>query len=281
MYEEADYLRFPTERAAFRADPRLQPDAVASPADAGGMDWSMALRGAISATRLGDCYTTKFEELIWERFAARNDLLELFGIPIFEDKSVVQPMHSKAVPGEGTYIRVRMQSYWLALHVWLLHYKQHAIQESEGIFGSAVCTLLTRRLFEFQWDRIRMLLHAADVPIMSVSNELQDLQEFVFGLCVALDDAFRDEAATGTAAALALDDAELSDGKLGLAPRVKYVLWANVYSGAVDHDAPCLRELTTYLLRQRMAFEKMPRDTFLSCRFDWADHPAPANGEDA
>merc|ERR1719330_2061165 len=271
MYEEADYLRFPTERAAFRADPRLQPDAVASPADAGGMDWSMALRGAISATRLGNCYTDKFEELVWERLAESNDLLELFSIPFFEDKPVVQPIHSKAVPGEGTYIRVRMQSYWLALHVWLLHYKQHAVQESEGIFGSAVCALLTRRLFEFQWDRIRMLLHTADVPIMSVSNELQDLQEFVFGFCVALDDAFREEAPMGTLAALALDDAELPPEGLGLAPRVKYVLWANVYSGAVAHDAVCLKELTIYLLRQRIAFERLPRDSFLSCRFDWAD----------
>lgn len=245
------------------------------------MDWNMALRGAISATRLGNCYTGDFEELVWERFAESNDLLELFSIPFFEDKAVVQPIHSKAVPGEGTYIRVRMQSYWLALHIWLLHYKQHVIQDSEGLFGSAVCTLLTRKLFEFQWDRIRMLLHAADVPIMSVSNELQDLQEFVFGLCVALDDAFREEAPAGTAAALALGDAELTEGSLGLAPRVKYILWGNIYSGAVEHDAPCLRELTVYLLRQRIAFEAMSRDAFLSCRFDWADHPVHAGGEEA
>jgi len=272
-YQEEDLARFPVERAVFRGEPRLKSDAVACTVTAEGMDMGMTLRGAISATRIGDCYTPAFEELVWDRIAQQNELLELFQIPLFEDKSVVQPIAHKAVPGEGTYIRVRMQSYWLALHVWLLHSKQHALQKDEGLFGSALCTLLTRRLFEFQWNRIRMLLHAADVPTMSVSNELQDLQEFIFGMCVALDDAFRDEVASDTASAVALEDGELIEKCLGLAPRLKYILWANVYSGAIPHDERCLHELTTYVLRQRIALEKLPRDAYLSCRFDWVEHP--------
>merc|ERR1712232_858088 len=144
-------------------------------------------------------------------------------------------MGSKAVPSQGAYERLRMQAYWLALHVWLLHRKQYLVQENEGFFGSALCALLTRRLFEWQWDMIRLWLLAADVPIMSISAELQDLQEFIFGLCVALDDTFREEAPRGSAQALSLTEAQLPEGCFGLAPRVKYVLWASVYSGSVAH----------------------------------------------
>lgn len=278
-YTEADFARFPGERALFRSEPLVKLDAVPEPAVMETMDTSMALRGAVSSLRAGDCYATEFEELLWERMAECVPLLNLLAIPQFEDKSVVQEMHSKAVPGEGTYLKVRTQSYWLALHVWLIHYKQHAVQEGEGLFGSALCALLTRRLFEFQWNRIRMFLHAADVPIMSVANELEDMQEFIFGLCVALDDVFREEASSGTAAALLKEDAELGEKQLGLAPRLKYVLWANVYSGGVEHDDKHLHQLTVYLLRQRIFFEKMGRNTFLSCKWNWADHPVDSAPE--
>jgi len=237
------------------------------------MDKFTALKGFISCFRLGDLYTQTFQELILDRLTDSAELMDLFKIPVVEDKPVVQPMHSKAVPGEGTYLRVRMQTYWLALHVWLLHTKQHSVQEGAGLFVSALCALLTRRIFEFQWNRVRMLLHAADVPIMSVTNELQDLQEFVFGLCVALDDAFKEEAPDGCAKAVAAPEDGLGPDRHGLVPRVKYILWANVYSGLVPHDAPELHELTVYVLRQRMALEAMPRDCFLSCRFGWAEHP--------
>mmetsp|Transcript_33375 Transcript_33375/g.93651 ORF Transcript_33375/g.93651 Transcript_33375/m.93651 type:complete len:175 (+) Transcript_33375:2-526(+) len=168
-----------------------------------------------------------------------------------------------------------MQAYWLALHVWLLHSKQHLVQRDEGVFGSALCALVTRRLFEWQWSRIRLWLHAADVPIMSITNELQDMQEFIFGLCVALDDAFKEEAASGTLHALMMDEQEFGDSAIGLAPRVKYALWANVYSGNVPHEAPHLHELTVYLLRQRVMLEALARGSFFMCQFDWAEFPYP------
>jgi hypothetical protein len=271
---DEDYARFPVERARFREEPRLKLETVAQTPALESIDTMMAIRGGISSFRLGDCYTTEFEEVIWERLAEVNDLLKSLKIPLFEDKNVVsEELHSKAVPGEGAYLKVRTQSYWLALHIWLIHFKQHAVQEGEGLFVSALCALLTRRLFEFQWNRIRMFMHTADVPVMSVSNELQDMQEFIFGLCVALDDVFREEAASGTADALLKEDADLSEGRLGLAPRLKYVLWANVYNGAIEHDDESLYELTVYMLRQRMLFEGMDRNAFLSGKFQWAEHP--------
>jgi len=278
-YSTEDLQRFPLERAAFRKEPRLRTESLSHAPPASSMDWGMVLRGAISSTRLGDCYTGPFQELVLDRLADAPELMELFQVPLVEDAPVVQAMHSKAVPGEGAYRRVRMQTYWLALHVWLLHTKQHSVQEGEWFFGSALCALLTRRLFEFQWNRIRGILHAADVPIMSVSNELQDLQEYVFGFCVALDDAFKEEVASAAGVdivgAIAAEDADLQPDRHGLAPRLKYILWANMYSGAVPHDATELYELTVYLLRQRIFLDAVSRDDFLSCRFSWASHPPP------
>merc|ERR1712222_46507 len=140
--------------------------------------------------------------------------------------------------------------------------KQHMLQEGEGLFGSALCALITRRIFEQQWVQIRVWMYAEDVPVMSLTGEVQDIQEYIFGLCVALDDAFREEAPTGTASALARREQELAIGRHGVAPRVKYVLWANIYSGAIPHDTPHLYDLTVYLLRQRLALEALPRTAF-------------------
>jgi len=275
-YSEEDYARFVLERAAFRAEPRLRPETLPVLEGPEQMDWIPAVMATVSCTRLGDFVAQPFTDIVLERAAESPELMELFNIPAVEDKGIAQPLHSKAVPTEGAYIKLRMQAYWLALHVWLLHSKQHLLQEREGLFGSALCALLTRRVFEWQWDRLRMWLYAADVPVMSITGELQDLQEFIFGLCAALDEAFREESVEGiarTAASVALEDSALAPGALGLAPRVKYALWANMYSGAIPHDAPFLYELTVYLLRQRIAIEALPRGSFFMCQFDWADHP--------
>jgi len=280
-FEQEDFDRFPLERAAFRADPRLRPDSLPELQGPEQMDWIPALWAMVSVTRLGDFVAQPFTDLCLERVTEGASLMERFDIPVVEDKGIAQPLHSKAVPTEGAYIKLRMQAYWLALHVWLLHSKQYLLQEHEGLFGSMLCALLTRRVFEWQWDRLRMWLYAADVPVMSITGELQDLQEFIFGLCAALDEAFREEAAPGgggTAAAIALEDSQLPPDGFGLAPRVKYALWANVYSGAIPHDSPCLHELTVYILRQRMAVEALARGSFFMCQFEWADHPLPPSG---
>jgi len=269
-YEQAALDRFPSERAAFREEPRLRADSLPPCEGPEELDWLFVLKGCISIVRLADLYTEQFFDLCMERLTDQHALMEHLDIPILQDTEIEKPLHNKAVPVEGAYLRLRTQAYWLALHVWLLHSKQHLVQAEEGLFGSALCALVTRRIFEEQWTQIRVWMMEADVPVMSLTSEVQDMQEFIFGLCVALDDAFREEAPNGTAQALALNEQEL-EGRHGLAPRVKYVLWANVYSGTIPHDTIQLQELTTYLLRQRMALEAMPRAPFLSGKFCWAD----------
>lgn len=275
-YEQESLDRFPGEREAFRREPRLRPEGIRDLAADVEMDWSTTLQGAVSCTRLGDLYTQRFQDLCMDRFSESPELMEYFGIPAPEDKEITYVPHDTSVPSEGDYLELRMQAYWLALHVWLVHSKQHAVQEGEGLFGSALCAVITRRLFEFQWDLVRLQLYSRKVPAMSITNELQDLQEFVFGLCVALDEIFLEEGALGpggTAGALGLGESALPDGCLGLAPRVKYALWSNLYSGLKPHSAVPLYELTVYLLRQRMLMEALPRGTFFMGHFKWADFP--------
>lgn len=272
-FSEQDLERFAVERSVFRADPRLHealPRSTPSetPMD---LDWHSTLIGTLGILRLGDYFTEPFRDLVVERLTEQGDLMEHFQIPRLLDQDANKPLHSQAVPTEGMYARVRLQVYWLALHIWLVHSKQYAVQETEGIFGSALCALITRRLFEWSWNQVRGWLHEADVPVMSLTDEVQDMQEYVFGFCLALDQAFKDEAPSGTASALSLDESSLEEGRHGIAPLVKHVLWANVYSGVCSKDASHLDELTTYVLQQRALLESMDRGDYFCCRWTWAE----------
>mmetsp|Transcript_7603 Transcript_7603/g.13075 ORF Transcript_7603/g.13075 Transcript_7603/m.13075 type:complete len:390 (+) Transcript_7603:63-1232(+) len=293
-FTDEDFARFSGERELFRSDPRLQPEALPRPPDVDPeLDWVTMFKGLTTAIRLGDYFIEPFRDMLVERLVEQGDLMVHFGIPPLEDQDATKPLHNHAVPKDGEYNRVRIQAYWLALHVWLLHSKQHIVQESEGLFGSALCATLTRRIFEWQWNNVRGWMHEADVPVMSLTGEVQDLQEYVFGFCVALDQAFKDEATyegkVCSRTALAKADAELLEGQHGLAPQVKHALWANLYSGVLEHDSPELQELTTYVLRQRVLLESLPRGIFFSRRFNWADFPcdstslsiAPGQGDDS
>eukprot|EP00933_Yihiella_yeosuensis_P025963 TRINITY_DN20141_c1_g1_i1.p1 TRINITY_DN20141_c1_g1~~TRINITY_DN20141_c1_g1_i1.p1 ORF type:complete len:226 (-),score=36.56 TRINITY_DN20141_c1_g1_i1:116-736(-) len=200
-----------------------------------------------------------------------------FDLSMLEGKTLQkQGLHNKAVPREGAYIKMRQQVYWLALHMWLIHTKQHAVQADEGLFGSALCALITRRVFEWGWVLVRLWLMIEDVPAMSVTSELEHFMEYVFGFMMALDEAFKIEAPNGTKSCLEnQDEAALKEGQVGLVPRVKHVLWSNVYSGAIPHDDKHLHELTVYVIRQRLSIAATPRGTFLMGRFEWADLPEP------
>eukprot|EP00913_Durusdinium_trenchii_P014394 g13501.t1 len=170
------------------------------------------------------------------------------------------------------------QTYWLSLHASsLLH-----VQENEGIFGSAICALITRRVFEWAWVIVRLWLKQEDVPAMSIGTELEHFMEYVFGFCAALDEAFLQEASHGSAKAVqrkewhifdacdditfACQDNELEEGQVGLLPCVKQVLWSNVFFGACAHDHLQLEELAVYLIRQRIALEALPRTAFFTRR---------------
>lgn len=266
-FKEEDIARFQSELPKFRADPRLQLGSLQAADGAEDLDHLQTLKALVSVLRINEYVTEPLRDMCIERLTENAALVEHFGIPVLEDFDGEKPLHNKAVPGAGVYLRVRMQAYWFALHIWLLHSKQFLVQANEGLFGSAICALITRRLFEWTWIQLRGWMHDADVPVMSITSEVQDLQEFIFGLCVALDDAFREEAPDGTLAAVALEDAAVLDaGRYGLGPRVKYVLWANVYSGMEPHDSDQLYELTVYLLRQRAFLETVPRGAFFTDR---------------
>ncbi|CAJ1454880.1 unnamed protein product [Effrenium voratum] len=240
-FSAEDRARFVGERAKFRADPRLNPLApVEAPAE---MDWEETYRAFISIARIDDKISSGFQELIYQRLEDK-DLMTRFGISLLEGKTLQKPLHNtKAVPREGAYFRMLQQTYWLALHVWLVHSKQHMLQEHEGVFGSAICALITRRVFEWAWLIVRLWLRQEDVPAMSIPTELEHFMEYVFGFCAALDEAFLQEAPDGSAKAVTLEDSVLADGKVGLLPCVKQVLWTNVYFGACEHDHPELEEL--------------------------------------
>jgi hypothetical protein len=271
-FSNEDLQRFPIERSAFRQDPQLRPDALPRPSGALEMDWTSTFWGVLSVLRLGDYFAEPFRDLVVERLTEQGELMEHFDIPRLLDQDASKPLHNHAVPKDGAYARLRAQAYWLALHVWLLHSKQHLLQEAEGVWGSALCALITRRLFEWSWNQVRGWMHEADVPVMSLTVEVQDLQEYVFGFCVALDQAFKDEAKNQTLHALSLGDADLDDGQHGIATQVKHVLWANVYSGSIPRDAPHLHALTVYILRQRVFLEGLPRGEFYMGRWQWADY---------
>lgn len=270
-FDEEDFSRFALERVAFRADPRLQADALPALTGTDEIEWTPFLKSLVSILRLGDMSTEPFRDLIIERLTARPALMEHFGIPPLEDIDSEKGLHSKLVPKDGAYESFRTQAYFLALHVWLFHSKQHIVQKTEGVYGSVLCALLTRRVFEWQWNQVRGWMHDLDVPVMSLTGEVQDLQEYVFGFCVALDQVFKEEVVGETREALALAEADLGPDQHGIAPKLKYVLWANVYSGELPHDSKELHELTVYLLRQRVMLEGLSRGTFFMCKFDWDD----------
>eukprot|EP00927_Polykrikos_kofoidii_P071253 TRINITY_DN67548_c0_g1_i1.p1 TRINITY_DN67548_c0_g1~~TRINITY_DN67548_c0_g1_i1.p1 ORF type:complete len:422 (-),score=48.82 TRINITY_DN67548_c0_g1_i1:353-1558(-) len=268
-YTDEDKERFSSEREKFRHDSRLQPDELPVLTGTHDMDVMSTLKYLASVLRLTDLITEPFKDRIIERLTENAPLVEHFGIPQLEDQDSNKGLHNKKVPVAGNYFKVRMQAYWLAMHIWLIHRKQYLVQEGEGVFGSAICAYITRHLFEWQWNQLRGFLHDADVPAMSLTIEVQDLQEYIFGFCLSLDTVFREEAPEGTASALSVEG-ELPTDRFGLAPRVKHALWANVYSGKVPHDDPRVYELTVYILRQRAALETLPRASFFAGQFSWA-----------
>jgi len=270
-FSQEDLARFSEERKKFREDKRLQPP----PAVEGSpqLEWTDLYKAWVSIARIDDKITGELKEVIYQRLQDK-ELMARFGLALLEGKTLEKPLHNtKAVPREGAYFRMLQQTYWLLLHVWLVHTKQHLVQEKEGIFGSAVCAVITRQIFEWAWIIVQLWLKQEDVPAMNISGELEHIMEYCFGFCAALDEAFKHEAAEGTAHAANLQDSELKEGQVGLLPLVKQVLWQNVYFGSIPHDHAELHELAVYLVRQRMAVEAIPRNDFLAGRLSWANMP--------
>eukprot|EP00913_Durusdinium_trenchii_P035545 g33264.t1 len=108
-------------------------------------------------------------------------------------------------------------------------------------------------LFEQCWNMARSWLVLKRVPEYRFDAELQNVQEYMLGACIAMDKAL-----------------ERPDV---LPARVQQCLWANMYSGSVKKDHKGLMRLTKYMLRQLGLILQLDADRFLSGQFIWADFP--------
>lgn len=138
-----------------------------------------------------------------------------------------------------------MQVYFMILHAWLLH--QRLVLE-----GSRA-KKIDEDLFESCWTLVRNWMWLRKIPEYRFDAELQNVQEYMLGCCVALDKA--------------LERPDI------LPARLQQTLWANIYSGGVNKDAASLMRLTKYLLRQLGLMLQLDAEYFLAGNFAWADFP--------
>lgn len=138
-----------------------------------------------------------------------------------------------------------MQVYWMILHAWLLHQR--------FVLEGAKVKKLDEDLFESCWTTCRNWMWLKKVPEYRFDAELQHIQEFMLGCCLALDKA--------------LERPDI------LPARLQQVLWANIYSGSVRKDAATLRKLTKYVLRQLGLVLQLDADVVVKGHFVWADFP--------
>lgn len=140
-----------------------------------------------------------------------------------------------------------MQVYFMILHAWLLHQRL--------VLEGPTAKRLDEDLFESCWTLVRNWLWLKKTPEYRFDAELQNVQEYMLGCCIALDKAL-----------------ERSDI---LPARLQQTLWANVYSGSAKKDASALIRLTRYCLRQLGLMLQLDTECFLSGSFVWADFPLP------
>eukprot|EP00931_Biecheleriopsis_adriatica_P029908 TRINITY_DN17683_c0_g1_i2.p1 TRINITY_DN17683_c0_g1~~TRINITY_DN17683_c0_g1_i2.p1 ORF type:complete len:342 (-),score=79.28 TRINITY_DN17683_c0_g1_i2:92-1063(-) len=138
-----------------------------------------------------------------------------------------------------------MQAYFMILHAWLLHQRL--------VLEGSKAKKIDEDLFEACWTLTRSWLMLKKVPEYRFDAELQNVQEFMLGACIAMDKAL-----------------ERPDV---LPARVQQCLWANMYSGGVRKEHKGLTRLTKYMLRQLSLMLQLDADRFLSGQFVWADFP--------
>lgn len=138
-----------------------------------------------------------------------------------------------------------MQVYFMIIHVWLLHQRL--------VLEGSKAKRLDEDLFESCWTLVRNWMLLKKMPEYRFDAELQNVQEYMLGCCVALDKAL-----------------ERPDV---LPARVQQALWANLYSGQVKRDHKGLSRMTKYCLRQLGLMLQLDAGNFLSGCFTWADFP--------
>jgi len=137
------------------------------------------------------------------------------------------------------------QIYFMMIHLWLLH--QRLILEGRD------AQKLEAEIFELGWTHVKELLLRKKIPEYRFNAELRNVQEYMFGCCVALDKA--------------LERPDI------LPARLQQVLWGNVYNGDVPKDADFVEHLGKYVLMQLSFLLQLEREVVLSGAFMWADFP--------
>jgi len=252
-------------QSRFDVDPRLQ-GVEASQQEAA----VSTLNQLLFVLRVSEKLQDYLESLMEDRLFDNNALMEHLRIPIFAEGQLEfgnKPLHWKTMPKATAYIEIKRQTYWATLHAWLLHCKSKDAIASSGPMGTATGVLMTKSVFNWQWDQVRFWMYCADVPGMSLKAELEHFQGFMFDFCTKLDDIWEEEAPEGTAKALAPG----SGSSLG--PRLQKALKENIYefNQVAGGEDDFIYELTVYLLRQKLALEALPAEAFLGCGFGWAD----------
>lgn len=142
-----------------------------------------------------------------------------------------------------------MQVYFMIIHAWLLHQRL--------VLEGAKAKKLDEDLFEGCWTLVRNWMWLKKTPEYRFDAELQNVQEYMLGCCIALDKA--------------LERPDI------LPARIQQVLWANMYSGGVSKDFTGLTRVTKYCLRQLGLMLQLDTEVFLSGSFVWADFPIDEN----
>lgn len=138
-----------------------------------------------------------------------------------------------------------MQVYFMTVHAWLLHQRL--------VLEGSKAKKLDEDLFESCWTLCRNWMWLRKIPEYRFDAELQNVQEYMLGFCLAMDKA--------------LERPDI------LPARLQQVIWANIYSGGVKKDAKALTRITKYILRQLGLMLQLDADHFLAGNFVWADFP--------
>ena len=204
----------------------------------------------LSMLPICDIFEREHFDSIWNRMLDKK-LLDRFSIPAFDHNKEKRhdSLHWKKGPEKNAYGTMRIRSAYLGLHPWLINFRLH----NAGYEGRNRSTRVYRQYNSMLLD----LMLEANIPSMQQNEELSHFIEFVYGMYQQLDEVVHAQ----------------DKKKYPVAASIKYVLWANVYCGAIPYEAPELQELTVYVMRNLKLMQNLDAAAVLTGDFSWADLP--------
>jgi len=212
------------------------------------------VRAILAALRIQDTFSEKICSKIDERML-NDTLLSRFEITKFEGVGQ-KSLHWKTKPKETAYFEVYRRMAFFGLHAWLLHNRQHTLQPMVPLHISALLTFLDRQVLHWLWVSARLWIAEADVPPMSIENELKEFQHQIFDIFLALDDVLqRDGHRT-----LTVDELN------GLNIPVKEVILKHIYQDEPANEA-LAADLASYVLLHVEQLQNIPWHNFVESEF--------------